>query len=100
MYKVLGADKRKFRHGRCRTEIGVECTIPQGIEIELEYSFYESALDEDMERVFNMFIQKNDIFPPNSPTSNNTESKPLTTDDINMYNALKKRSRTLMIKGE
>jgi len=98
MFKTLGKGKTKYTRGKGHhrvSEIGVECTASEGIEIDLDYSFYSVALEKEFDRLYNMFVQKNDIFPPNVEESTG-ESK-LTRADIQMYEAITKQSRVLQI---
>jgi len=91
---------RRGRNGGWRSEIGVECTAAEAIEIELDFSFYSAALEVEIDRLFNMFIQRNDVFSRSGEPSDSDSDKKLTSEDIDMYNALKKHSRTLQIEGK
>ncbi|MFA5378381.1 MAG: hypothetical protein WC455_21685 [Dehalococcoidia bacterium] len=96
MYKTLGEGAKKYTHGKA-SEIGVECTAAQGMEIELDYAFYSDALEVEIERLVEMFIQKNDIFPPNCVVSSGNNG--LTEEDISLYRGIKKHTRVLKISG-
>lgn len=50
--------------GRRRKEVGIKCTPAQYIEIEADYQFYRSALEEELEVFYSAFVQKNELFPP------------------------------------
>lgn len=101
MYKTLGKGHTKYTRraakGGRTSEIGVRCTIVQGIEIELDYSFYSDALESEIDRLFEMFIQKNEIFP--SDVEESTGGKELTREDILLYRSIKKQTRVLQITG-
>lgn len=48
---------------RPRKELGIECTAAERLEIELSFEFFNAAMQEEMERFFRAFVNKNDIFP-------------------------------------
>lgn len=106
MYKTLGIGRPKYtrakvKGGKPSSEIGVECTTPEAIEIELDYTFYTVCLDTEIERLYDMFIQKNNIFPPNSEkdaAATNSDTK-ITREDIAMYQAIKRQTRVAQITG-
>lgn len=107
IYKILGYErqKQKYTHTikgkHIRSEIGVECNAAEAIEIELDYTFYYNHLKNEFERFYDMFIQKNSIFPPDDKAAPITESreKELTKEDIELYQGIKKQSRVLQITG-
>lgn len=94
-YKTMGVgwDKATYRRGKSRCLVGVECTAAQGIEIEMDYSFYSNHLKNEMQRVVDMFIQRNSIFPPNSPVSKGSMSE----EDLQLACSMKKHIRTLQV---
>lgn len=97
-YKAIG--KREFIAGKNsyrKRQFAVECTAAQAIEIELDYGFYAKLLNEEVKRVYDMFIQANKIFPPGGPVSE--EDTKLDEQDIRLYQGLRPRSRTVMIEG-
>jgi len=99
IYKTVGITDKNYslyKRGKTRNLIGVECTIAQGIEIELDYAFYSEHLKIELQRLTEMFIQRNDIFPPNGPVG---EGK-LTADDIKLACAIKKQTRVLQVTGD
>lgn len=103
MYKTLGSGPTKYTHrsigGKAKTEIGVKCTAAEAIEIELDYSFFTACFDTESERLYDMFVQKNDIFPKNGEVEPASETAKLTKEDIAMYQALQKHTRALQITG-
>lgn len=97
IFKIVGRESKRYTHGK-KSEIGTECNPAEAIEIELDYRFYSAALDKEMERLVEMFIHKNDIFPatPN-PDPKPDGGKKLTAEDILMYQSIKKQTRVLQI---
>lgn len=68
IYKVLGnsdrwKDVQLYKPYRSKTQIIVECTKYEKIEILLEYEFYSKYLEEQLNTFVNSFIQANDLFP-------------------------------------
>lgn len=51
--------------GRTRKQIGIECTAAERLEIEISFEFYNAALQQELERFYIAFLQKNRIFPDN-----------------------------------
>ena len=49
---------------RSRKKVGVECTPAQYIEIEADYEFFRTAMEEEMSVFYTAFISKNNLFPP------------------------------------
>jgi hypothetical protein len=104
VYKTIGRGDKTYVHsGRGNhSEVGTECTTAEAIEIELDYAFYSDALVKEMGRLYDMFIQKNNIFPPNSKEDEDLPEpnggKKFTEEDIILYQSLKKQSRTLQIE--
>ena len=49
---------------RSRKKVGVECTPAQYIEIEADYEFFRTAMEEEMSIFYTAFISKNNLFPP------------------------------------
>lgn len=102
IYKVIGAAETKTRRkftrsyggGRTRSEIGVECTAAEAIEIELDYGFYCLTWKDETKRLYDAFIGKNSIFPSDAPHS---EDSTFTTEDLNLYQGLKRRTRAVQI---
>ena len=97
MYKTLGKTPRYTHTFKKTCEIGADCTIAEAIEIELDYLFFSKILEEEIDRFYNMFVQKNDIFPPNSEADNEGDHEKLTKEDILLYDGIKKQTRTLQI---
>ena len=52
--------------GRTRKQIGIECTAAERLEIEISFEFYNAALEQELERFYSAFLQKNGIFPENA----------------------------------
>ena len=102
IYKVLNREftgYQRSRGSKKTSEIGVECTAPEGIEIELDYAFYAKHFEKETNRLLDMFIQKNNIFRTGGKVSDSKESK-VTEEDILMYQSIKKQTRTLQIEGD
>jgi hypothetical protein len=99
IYKI-GLGGKAYTHGKNRAEVGIECTTAEAIEIELDYKFYESALEKEMERLYNMFIQKNGMFPRSNKmeTTEPSEEKEVTEEDILLYRSIKRQTRVLQIE--
>jgi hypothetical protein len=91
---------RHIPTGKNRTEVGIECTAAEAIEIELDYKFYSDAFEKEMGRLYNMFIQKNSMFPPSEKeeTSESSSDKEITEEDILLYRSIKKQTRVLQIE--
>ena len=88
------------KNGGTRNEIGIDCTAAEAVEIDLEYSFYSAILEKEMERLFRMFVQKNNIFNPTPEPVDEPEPKEeskMTREDIEMYNAIKRHTRPSQI---
>lgn len=49
--------------GRKRKKVGIECTAAERLEIEISFEFYKAALEQELERFYTAFVQKNGIFP-------------------------------------
>lgn len=101
IYKTLGRHFEPYVRGRdkhYRSEIGVECTIAESIEIELDYSFYSHHFDKEVKRLLDMFIQKNKLFPANGETSKGDDAN-ITEEDILLYQSIKRQTRSLQIEG-
>ena len=92
-------DRRTYKQLKPRTRnvIGVDCTVAQGIEIELDYEFFAYHLKTDIQRVVDMFIQRNHLFAIGG--SDADESVKLSLDDIQLALSLKTHTRTLQIKN-
>lgn len=59
---------------RSRKKVGVECTPAQYIEIEADYEFFRTAMEEEMSIFYTAFISKNNLFPPPELASSDDES--------------------------
>jgi hypothetical protein len=96
IFKTLGKDSKTFGHAHTRArEFAAECTAAEGIEIELDYDFYADALQKEMTRMLEMFIQKNSIFPPNVDLD--SSGKEISEEDMLLYRSIKKQTRVLRI---
>lgn len=58
--------------GRTRKKLGIECTAAERLEIEISFEFYKAAFEQELERFYIAFLQKNRIFPDN-PIDDATE---------------------------
>lgn len=97
IFKVMGKESKTYGPGESRKrEFATECTAAEAIEIELDYEFYANALQIEITRLTEMFIQKNSLFPPGCETE--SECK-LTEEDISMYQALTRRTRSQLISA-
>jgi len=95
IFKVMGKGCKTYGHAATRQrELATECTAAEAIEIELDYEFYANALQIEVTRLTEMFIQKNSLFPPGCETEKECT---LTEEDINMYKAITRRTRNQMI---
>lgn len=47
-------------------KLGIECTVVEKMEIELNYEFYKKAMVEELKIFFSAFINKNGLYPPNT----------------------------------
>lgn len=85
-YKVMGASSDyqiytpNSGEGKY-TKLAIMCTAAQKIEIDLDFDFYKRALDEEMEYLYQGFIQKMMIFPSDAPT-NQINMKELSPEDL------------------
>lgn len=94
IYKTMGdKDYKLYRRGRERGSVGLECTVAQAVEIELDYEFYSKHLEDEISRVTNAFIQVNGIFPPDVKVVE-TEGK---MEDIYLEMGIEKRTRFAQI---
>lgn len=65
---------------RTRKQLGVECTAAERLEIELSFEFYKSAMEEELERFFRAFVNKNHIFP-SADKAETKEAPPLPPEE-------------------
>lgn len=96
IYKVMGENTKTYTRGK-NNEIWIECTAAQAIELELDFEFYSNLLEADLKRFYSMFVQKNNIFPPNCKVAE-TDRK-ITRTDIALYEGITRQTRTLKIEG-
>ena len=101
LYKTMGGNWNKITYKQLRPKktrciIGVDCTFAQAIEIDLDYAFFSHHLKTDLQRVTDMFIQRNYIFAPDGPVDDGTNK--LSEADIQLALSLKKHTRTLQIE--
>lgn len=95
IFKTIGKGRKTYKHTHIRErKLGTECTAAEAMEIELDYEFYAGAFKVEMTRLVEMFIQKNNLFPPNTECSENAE---VSEEDLLLYQGIKKQSRTLRI---
>lgn len=104
IYKVLGSQPY-YRNKGTRNKIGVYCTAAQKVEIELDFEFYCRLLDQEIELLTSAFIAKQNLFPPDAPTSTLTRSS-MTDEEFREYlkkkayeSNMEQRTRSLMIEG-
>ena len=64
--KILGIDAQFYKVKRTRNKLGIYCTPAQKVEIDLDYDFYSHLFFEEVDILLTAFIQKQDIFPPDS----------------------------------
>ena len=102
IYKTLGKNFESYVRGRGKhytSEIGVECSVAESIEIELDYSFYSHHFEREMQRLLDMFIQKNKIFPPDNGEPKKEDNTKISEEDILLYQSIKRQTRSLQIEG-
>jgi len=93
VFKTIGKGRSTYKRTNTRArELGTACTAAEAMEIELDYEFYADALQIEMTRLVEMFIQKNDLFPPNTDVS---KSGCISEEDRFLYQGIKKQSRVL-----
>lgn len=105
-YKVLGPDDFTiYRVKHTRNKLAVYCTSAQRLEIELDYNFFSSLLEQEIEDLVGAFIQKQDIFPENVPIQSSTN---MTEEELKkakkqqqMMQLMRKRQRAAgLIEGD
>ncbi len=75
MYKVVSPSLPKGEEFNCykakgtRNKVGIYCTPAQKLEIELDYEFYMDLFNQEVRSLLVAFIQKQNIFPVNSPVT-------------------------------
>lgn len=99
IYKVMTAAKEPtFYHSKgTRQKVGIYCTKAQKIEIELEFNFYRSIFYDELDTFIDVFVQAQDIFPPDAPKSSYDKYDSKTMKVVSMAETIKKRVRTAMI---
>lgn len=65
---------------RTRKQLGVECTAAERLEIELSFEFFNAAMEEELERFYRAFVNKNEIFPT-ADKAEVRETPPLPMDE-------------------
>lgn len=104
-YKVTNSQKSYCKQtptGRInRTELGVECTAAQKIEIDLLYDFYFTLWGKEQDALLFAFIQKHQIF---GDGRNNRNPQKHTREEldkmVSMMNALSDESPHLRINDK
>ena len=108
MYKVLGAkdDIKVYKSKGYRQKIGIYCTPAQKLEIDLEYEFYESVFDYELDAFVNAFIDKQNIYPEDAPR-NFYDLNDMTEEELNAFikqkaleEGITKRIRAKMIESK
>ena len=107
MYKVLGPEGGGlYKSKGTRNKLGVYCTAAQKLEIELDFDFYSSLFDEEIDLLLEAFIDKQDIYPKDGPVEY-VDSSQMTGDQLerwlkkNAYaSGIHKRSRVDLIEGK
>ena len=101
IYKTMGGKwdrqtyKKVFPKTRC--VMGVDCTFAQAIEIDLDYAFFAHHLKTDLQRVTDMFIQRNNLFAPDGAVDDSS-TKP-SEADIQLALSLKRHTRNLSLRS-
>ena len=106
IYKVLGASEpiNYYKVKNTRNKLGIYCTPAQKVEIDLDYEFYLNVFDEELTSFMSAFIQKQDLFPSDSPSKNVdlNDLTPAERERIEKEEAyrksMKKRTRREMIE--
>jgi hypothetical protein len=85
IYKVLGAAECQFyiTKGK-RNKVGAYCTPSQKVEIELDFEFYSSLLDEEIKTLTAAFIDKQDLFPKDVPNTI-LDAKEMSENELEKY---------------
>lgn len=102
MYKVMGADSDRttYRTKGTRQKIGIYCTKAQKIEIELEFEFFRNVFYEELDTFMSAFIQAQDIFPKDAPTSKIDKCNERDLKMALMAEGIDRRQRRAMIESE
>lgn len=73
IYKVIGYNDGNgiamYKSKHTRNKYGIYCTPAQKVEIDLEFEFYSNLFAKEVDLLLNAFIQKQDLFPEDGPTS-------------------------------
>jgi len=92
LYKLKGKKK-----------IGAYCTNSQRIEIEINFEFYKSAMEKDLEIFHIAFINKNNLFPKAEKETEILEQDIYKTETaikvLEMMGAMEKHNLNKMIEG-
>lgn len=69
LYKVLGhkSNFKMYHSYHTRNKFGIYCTPAQKLEIDLDYEFYSSIFETEVDLLLSAFIQKQDLFPEDAP---------------------------------
>lgn len=82
-YKMFGENFRSktyvYRYGQgSRSIYGIRCTQAEGLQLQIEYDFYKSLYEDELELFRDAFIQKHRIFDPNG----GSDDKEYTPEEI------------------
>ena len=71
IYSVVG-NRTTYKVGQ-KCVAGVDCDKVEAVEIEAKYNFYSKSFEKDLNLFYTAFVNKNNIFPPDSVFSQKEE---------------------------
>lgn len=96
MYSKNGKGNRKHKL------TGVYCTAAERLEIELNFDFFNRAMQEELSLFYTAFIQKNKLFPPEEKSRESTANDDISDADLFklsfMMEGMERRTMTKMIE--
>lgn len=98
MYCKRGKGNRKFKL------LGAYCTAAERLEIELNFDFFNRAMQEELNFFYSAFLQKNKLFPPEEKARKSTSDDEMSTADLLklslMMEGIQRRTMAKMIECE
>lgn len=73
-------------------QLSVECTVAQNAELQIKYSVYRKALQDEFEMTFEAFIHSQEIYSPSAMGDDSTDNAALSTEEQERVNQVASRS--------
>jgi len=98
MYSKRGKGNRKYKL------VGAYCTAAERLEIELNFDFFNRAMQEELKFFYSAFLQKNKLFPPEEKARNSVSNDDMSSADLLklslMMEGMQRRTMTKMIESD